>query len=163
MNPAVEVRRAVEADIPRILEIERESGAAAHFAEADYRLAVASDANPVLRVVLVAEASGSVHGFLVARFLHREWEIENLAVAISARKAGFGARLVNAFLQSNDNSINGSKFDNAEAESVFLEVRESNLAARNLYEKSGFAIVGRRQAYYHNPEENAILYRYSFQ
>ena len=163
MNPFIEVRQALEADIPRILGIEREAEVAAHFAETDYRRAVASDASEVRRIVLVAEATGSVQGFLIARFLHEEWEIENVAVAKAARKLGFGARLVNAFLQSSNCSIFGMNDARTEAEPVFLEVRESNLAARKLYEKFGFAITGRRTAYYRNPQEDAISYRYSFQ
>ena len=45
--------------------------------------------------------------------------------------------------------------------SVLLEVRESNLAARRLYETTGFIEVGRRAAYYQNPSEDAILLKYS--
>ncbi len=39
----------------------------------------------------------------------------------------------------------------------FLEVRESNQAARGLYESLGFVEVGRRPNYYRNPVEDAIL------
>jgi ribosomal protein S18 acetylase RimI-like enzyme len=42
----------------------------------------------------------------------------------------------------------------------FLEVRESNLAARTLYERQGFETVGRRKAYYESPREAAILMRH---
>ena len=38
-----------------------------------------------------------------------------------------------------------------------LEVRESNLPARNLYTRFGFQTVGRRRRYYTLPEEDAIL------
>ena len=166
VHPAITVRPATEADIPRILEIERESEGAGHFAEADYQQAMASNPNAntaqARRIVLIAEAAGVACGFLVARFLYEEWEIENIAVAKPARRAGFGESLVSAFLQSHACSKSGLERAQAPVKSVFLEVRESNLAARNLYEKSGFAIAGRRQAY-RNPEENAILYRYSFQ
>ena len=44
------------------------------------------------------------------------------------------------------------------AESVFLEVRESNTAARGLYEKLAFHQTGRRKSYYCAPLEDAILY-----
>ena len=43
-----------------------------------------------------------------------------------------------------------------------LEVRESNLKARKLYEKFGFKIVGERKNYYDN-NETAILYVRYFQ
>jgi ribosomal-protein-alanine N-acetyltransferase len=41
---------------------------------------------------------------------------------------------------------------------ILLEVRESNLPARRLYEKQGFREVGRRRNYYADPSEDAILY-----
>ena len=41
---------------------------------------------------------------------------------------------------------------------VFLEVREKNSVARNLYEKFGFNIVSVRKKYY-NDGENAVIYR----
>jgi ribosomal-protein-alanine N-acetyltransferase len=44
-------------------------------------------------------------------------------------------------------------------EKVFLEVRESNLAARRLYEKSAFSESGRRRFYYREPQEDAIVYQ----
>jgi ribosomal-protein-alanine N-acetyltransferase len=49
----------------------------------------------------------------------------------------------------------------AGAQAIFLEVRESNQAARRLYEKRGFLGVGRRPAYYSDPQEDAILYCFS--
>ena len=39
----------------------------------------------------------------------------------------------------------------------YLEVRESNLAARRLYESLGFTQNGYRPRYYHDPEEAAVL------
>ena len=44
-----------------------------------------------------------------------------------------------------------------EKEFVFLEVRPSNLAARSLYEKIGFTMLGLRRGYYRNPSEDAIV------
>ncbi len=43
------------------------------------------------------------------------------------------------------------------ASEVFLEVRESNLAARGLYLSSDFVEIGRRKKYYKNPREDAII------
>ena len=165
MKPVTHVRPAVPGDIPRILEIEREAEAAAHFSEADYQRALASDNTEaeVRRIVLVAGTPELVQGFLVARFLQEEWEIENVAVTKGARRLGFGARLVGTFLRLSICSTKRIENSGAEAAAVFLEVRESNLAARRLYEKFGFTIAGSRTAYYRNPEEDAILYRYSFQ
>jgi len=44
--------------------------------------------------------------------------------------------------------------------SVFLEVRESNLPARRLYESLGFTLAGIRPAYYSDPEEPGIVMRF---
>jgi ribosomal-protein-alanine N-acetyltransferase len=51
---------------------------------------------------------------------------------------------------------------NQAATAILLEVRESNLAARGLYEKRGFREVGRRRSYYADPVEDAILYTLRF-
>ena len=38
-----------------------------------------------------------------------------------------------------------------------LEVRASNVGARRLYERLGFAVAGLRRRYYTNPEEDALI------
>jgi [ribosomal protein S18]-alanine N-acetyltransferase len=43
------------------------------------------------------------------------------------------------------------------AQSSFLEVRESNLAAQDLYRKFGYEETGRRRRYYKDNDEDAIL------
>ena len=86
----------------------------------------------------------------MARHLAPEWELENIVVAPAARRTGLGKRLLNALL---------SQARETNSAAVFLEVRESNTAARSLYEKTGFQLTGRRKAYYTNPQEDAVLYR----
>ena len=105
------------------------------------------------RVALVIEEDTDIQGFLVARTVEREWEIENIAVAGLARRRGLGTRLLGEFLDL----VRGRG-----AESVFLEVRESNRAARALYEKWAFVEAGRRPCYYRDPEEDAVMYRLLF-
>jgi len=99
----------------------------------------------------LAEESGEVLGFLVASHLSPDWELENVVVLSTERRQGLGKALVDCLLAE------AAKTNNA---SVFLEVRESNLAARAVYEKVGFQITGRRKSYYSNPQEDAILYRW---
>ena len=51
-------------------------------------------------------------------------------------------------------------FDRAkekECHSIFLEVRESNVAAVELYKSYGFVSTGKRKGYYSNPKEDALL------
>jgi len=89
-------------------------------------------------------------GFLIAHHLAPEWELENIVVAHAARHRGIGKRLLEALFDA-------ARETNSSA--VFLEVRESNTAARTLYEGSGFEQTGRRRSYYTSPSEDAILYR----
>ena len=147
-----------------MISMERESATAAHWTESQYRLAFESD-GPT-RLLLVADDSPSpssgleisagggtnMLGFLVALHLAPEWELENIVVAPSARRRGVGRQLMDALL---------SAARETDSDSVFLEVRESNVAARSLYEKAGFEQEGRRKSYYTNPMEDAVLYRLS--
>jgi ribosomal-protein-alanine N-acetyltransferase len=99
---------------------------------------------------LVAERDGSVVGYVVAVRAADEAEILNLCVAPTARRAGTGRALVRAILQ---------RVATRGARAAYLEVRESNRAARRLYEAEGFAAVGRRRDYYRRPVEDAIVLR----
>ncbi|MDX2179443.1 MAG: GNAT family N-acetyltransferase [Bryobacteraceae bacterium] len=72
-----------------------------------------------------------------------EFEILNLAVAPEARRRGLARALVADAL-----SLGGR---------WFLEVRESNAAARALYGSLGFREIGERRAYYNDPPEKAIV------
>lgn len=112
-----------------------------------------TQAQPQSRTALVVEQDGSVAGFIVGRPVDDEWEIENIAVTGAARRRGLGSRLVGELLDVVRS--HGGK-------SVFLEVRESNRAARSLYEKWAFIQVGRRKMYYQNPPEDALLLKFKF-
>lgn len=147
----MKVRAATLADIRILMAIEQDSPTAAHWQESQYRAALEPGAVPE-RVSLVMEES-AVQGFIVARVLGEEWEIENVVVTNLERRRGLGARLVTALLE---------QARGRGARAVFLEVRESNEAARRLYTKSGFLPAGRRKSYYSDPPEDALLFRYSF-
>jgi ribosomal-protein-alanine N-acetyltransferase len=155
---AVRVRPAQAADLPRLVEIASHSATAAQWPKAEYQKLFAIDQPPSvnqsqLRTALVVEQGGSVVGFIVGRQADEEWEIENIAVTGSARRSGLGSRLVGELLDL-IRSRGGM--------SVFLEVRESNRAARSLYEKWAFIEVGRRKMYYQNPAEDALILEFKF-
>ena len=50
--------------------------------------------------------------------------------------------------------------DKKDVSDLFLEVRESNEAAIELYLKKGFEVIGRRKQYYQRPVEDAVLMHY---
>jgi ribosomal-protein-alanine acetyltransferase len=96
----------------------------------------------------VAVQGGTVAGFVVSRQTGTgEREVLNLAVAREFRRRGVGS----ALLRDQFHRWGGS---------FFLEVRESNGTAQNLYRKLGFIEVGRRKEYYDNPTETAIVMKY---
>jgi ribosomal-protein-alanine acetyltransferase len=145
------IRRGTTADIPGLMTLEKRAATAAHWSAQQYEAAVSSEAPS--RVILIVEEEADVLGFIVGRALGEEWEIENIAVAGSARRRGLGTRLLGEFLDL---------ARERGADTVFLEVRESNLAARRLYEKLAFVESGRRKLYYREPEEDAIVYQIGF-
>lgn len=99
---------------------------------------------------LVAETGDRVWGYLIAREAGGSGEILNLAVAPERRRGGLGAALLDEGLTRLG--------DNGTA-SVFLEVRESNAAARELYQRRGFRVVGMRPGYYRSPAEDGLVLR----
>lgn len=127
------------------------SATAAHWTRQQYEAALGEEPQP--RVFWVMEDDSVVHGFLVGRRIDLEWEIENIAVAGPARRRGLGSRLVGEF-------ISLARAQGAQV--IYLEVRESNQAARMLYEKWAFVERGRRKSYYRDPQEDAVLYRMDF-
>jgi ribosomal-protein-alanine acetyltransferase len=144
------VRPASRADIPAMMRLVNHSATAAHWSREQYDRVFGDD--PPWRVALVIEEAVGMQGFLVARQVAAEWEIENIAIAGAARRRGLGTRLLGQFLDQ-------ARSEGATA--VFLEVRESNQPARSLYEKWAFTENGRRPRYYTQPEEDAIVYRLS--
>lgn len=90
-------------------------------------------------VFLLAESNG----FLLGRAVAGEAELLTLAVLPVARGRGIGAGLVQGFL---------TEAKARAAIMAFLEVAAGNEAAIRLYERAGFALSGRRKAYYASPD-----------
>src|SRR5947209_7613487 len=144
----IRVRAAVAGDLPEIMEIAKRSVTAAQWTLEQYQQMLSSG-----RVVMVVEEDGRVMGFIAGRGAAEEWEIENIAIAAPARRRGLGSHLLGEFLH-HVRSNHGRE--------VFLEVRESNRAARRLYEKWAFIEAGRRTLYYQNPPEDALVLKFYF-
>jgi|SRR5580765_7997527 ribosomal-protein-alanine N-acetyltransferase len=151
-NKTARVRPAEPADLRRLVEIASHSATAAQWNHTEY-LKLFVQNNQQDHTVLVIEQEGSVVGFIVARQVEGEWEIENIAVTGPARRCGLGTRLLGEFLDLVRER--GGKV-------VFLEVRESNLAARALYGKWAFLEAGRRKMYYQDPPEDALILKFNF-
>ncbi len=96
----------------------------------------------------VAVLDNRVVGYSVVIHVIDEGELANIAVDASARRHGVARALMDALM---------SRARRDQLHSMFLEVRESNVGARALYEAFGFSALTRRKGYYQRPDEDAIV------
>lgn len=97
---------------------------------------------------IVAREGDRILGYTGFRHVLDEGHITTLAVHHKFRKKGIGQKLV-------EQLINGAK--NKELKKLFLEVRQSNIAAQKIYKKANFKVIDRRREYYQRPVEDAIV------
>ena len=97
---------------------------------------------------LVYEELGTVLGYCVLRTLADEGEIQRIAVDPAFRRQGIARKLMESMA-----AVARMKG----AREVALEVRESNVSARKLYESYGLRQEAVRRDYYRNPAEDAII------
>lgn len=134
------VTEATEKDAPALAAAEK----LCFPADAWSAEAVAAQLAAATGVSLCAWEDGALAGYLFGSYIPPEGEVLRVAVLPARRGKGVGQALLSRFL--------------AGVPVCFLEVREGNLAARRLYEKTGFRLSGRRRAYYRDPREDACLY-----
>lgn len=96
----------------------------------------------------VAEIGSGVVGYAVVWYMGHEGELGNLAVAPAWRRRGLARQLVHWVTE---------KASARGVARLFLEVRESNRAAQELYLHSGFVPIGVRRRYYREPVEDALV------
>jgi len=138
------VRRAGAEDIAFLAELEKAIFSLPQSAKDFETMLDAPD-----KVLLVAEQDGRAVGYIGAYTVCRETDILTIAVDPAARRCGVGKCLLAALIDTlrEDSDV------------IFLEVRESNAAARSLYASFGFAELGKRRGYYKFPTEDAVLYK----
>lgn len=111
---------------------------------------IASELNNPLSFWLVATEGDIVAGYVGSQTVLDETDMMNIAVHPDFRRTGVAEALINALI---------AELQNLGSKCLTLEVRASNEPARKLYEKLGFAQVGRRPNYYRNPREDACILR----
>lgn len=143
----ITIRPMTDADLPRVLEIERASFTVP-WTPATFRgLLGRPDA-----YLHVAEVEGRVVGYTAVWIVLDQAELGDIAVDEAWRGRGIGRRLLAAaFDLVRDRGVR----------ELYLEVRVSNHGARRLYERHGFRSVGRRPGYYVRPREDALVLRKS--
>ena len=106
--------------------------------------------NPQVCFLVARDGGDRLQGYVIAWHVVDEGELANLAVAPGDRRKGVASALLDAVLE--DATSRGTT-------EIYLEVRESNAAARALYSARGFDEVGRRKGYYRLPVEDALILR----
>lgn len=133
----------LEMDLPQVAAIEQ-ACFSLPWSEKSFREACTKPEN----IYLVCENEEAVAGYCGMWTVLGEGSITNMAVAEAYRNQGVGAALL----------LELQKRGKEKAVNVlFLEVRESNVAARRLYEKMGFQDIGRRRNFYERPAEDALV------
>ena len=146
------VRLACAADIKAVIQLERATPEAPHWAESVYVRMLAPASGAVQRCLLVAENEHGLIGFAVGKVisagLENSSELESVAVSSDVRRLGVGRALCQAV-------IDWCRKQGAVA--IELEVRASSVGAIALYSSLGFVAEGRRQGYYREPMDDAVL------
>ena len=138
-------RRALPADLTRVMEIERAS-----FASPWSEDSIASELDPddPRRLPWVAELGGRLVGFALVWVVADELHLVSLAVDPAVRRQRIGQGLLDAILATPE----------AEAARLMtLEVRASNAAALALYRRNGFVEIALRPRYYPENDEDAVV------
>lgn len=138
------IRRMTIDDVPAVVELDRKSFSLP-WPERSFRFELTD--NPASRC-WVAELQGKIVGMIVVWLLVDEAHVATIATHPEFRRKGIAKRLLSHALRH---------LISEGARSSFLEVRESNFAAQEMYRKFGYEETGRRRRYYKDNDEDAIL------
>jgi len=138
------IRKMTLEDIPAVIDLDHKSFSLP-WPERSFRFEVTD--NPASRC-WVAELDGKVIGMIVVWLLVDEAHVATIATDPDFRRQGVAKSLLAHALRH---------LIDEGAQSSFLEVRESNIAAQEMYRKFGYEEAGRRRRYYRDNDEDAIL------
>lgn len=138
----IEIRTLGPDDVDAVVEIETEAFTTPWKADTFKSL---MDRDGV-ELIVMEDTTEGVIGYAVLWCILDQGELANLALSPLRRGTGLGSRLLQHVVD-----VASSRG----VHKLFLEVRSSNSAAIDLYQRFGFADVGLRPAYYDNPREDA--------
>ena len=101
----------------------------------------------------VAEWGEQLAAYAILWKMLDEGELANIAVRRDLRGLGIGSGLLTRVLEAAEESG---------VRSLYLEVRESNGVARDMYSRRGFREIGVRKGYYDGPREDARVLKKCF-
>lgn len=139
-----------EANLPQVAALEKRCFPADPWSENIFRSALD---NPGTAILLARGEDGTLLGYAVLYTVLDEGNLDNIAVVPEFRRRGVADALLDAL----------TGYGREHLARLMLEVRASNAPALALYEKHGFAAVGRRKNYYEKPREDAVLMTLDFE
>lgn len=145
LEPIASFRPMLFEDVPRIMEIETASY------DHPWTSGIFRDCIRVGYNCWVYEINHEIQAYGLISIAANEAHVLNICVAREYRGQGIGRKVLNKLLQTAESK---------QVDSVFLEVRESNFAAIQLYDQEGFNRLGVRKAYYpaEDGRENALVF-----
>ncbi|MEW6566763.1 MAG: ribosomal protein S18-alanine N-acetyltransferase [Chloroflexota bacterium] len=148
LTAEVVIRPMTLDDLPDVLQIDRLSFPLP-WPERSYRFELTENPSSTLLVATrLEDGQTRIAGYIGFWLIIDEAHISTLAVHPRFRRLGIGSDLLDAALD---------RAARQGADVVTLEVRVSNQAAVNLYHRFGFKVVGRREKYYRDNDEDALL------
>jgi [ribosomal protein S18]-alanine N-acetyltransferase len=138
------IRKMTLEDVPGVIDLDQKSFSLP-WPERSFRFELT--ANSASRS-WVADLDGKIVGMIVVWLIIDEAHVATLATHPDFRRRGIAKKLLAHALRH----LMGDG-----ARSSFLEVRESNIAAQEMYRKFGYEASGRRPRYYKDNDEDAIL------
>jgi len=142
MTDTLQIRRLTYADLPQVIAVERRAFTTP-WSLAMFVLELSKPSG----ICLAALLDGRIVGYLVCSRYDTVWHLMNVAVDDRLRRVGIATALIEHLFVTAD----------APGERYTLEVRASNRAAIDLYERFGFRAAGRRRGYYHDNREDATI------
>jgi len=140
---SVSIREMSPEDVPEAAKIEKMS-----FSTPWSETSFHAEVHNIHSIARVAELENAIAGYICIRQVNDECHLLDLAVHPDHRDKGIATALFNNIMED---------LKPGKCRTFFLEVRTSNEAARKMYEKFGFNIVGIRKKYYINPTDDAVI------
>jgi ribosomal-protein-alanine N-acetyltransferase len=138
----LEIRALAYSDLPAVAVIERQAFPTP-WSIAMFVLEMSKPAG----VCLAATIDGGLVGYTVCSRYDNVWHVMNVAVDPALRRHGIASALLSElYARAGD-----------ETTQFTLEVRRSNSAAIELYQRDGFRIAGLRRRYYQDNGEDALI------
>jgi [ribosomal protein S18]-alanine N-acetyltransferase len=138
------IRRMTLDDLPVVIQIDQISFSLP-WPERSFRFELTEN---IASRCWVVEVDERVVAMLVGWLLVDEIHIATIATHPNFRRQGIGRKLLSyALLRAQEEG----------AQTSFLEVRESNFAAQEMYRQFGYEATDRRRRYYKDNDEDAIL------